>query len=137
MFRKNFELIVKRKEFIKVLFSSISLLLIYLWNKLIENIYTHNQKRKAVLLTTDLSNGITIKEDFIIVKDDKKIKVLSTKCTHLGCRINNFQNGMFTCPCHGSQYDLDGNVTKGPAIKNLTELNFNTDKLKNQITISL
>jgi cytochrome b6-f complex iron-sulfur subunit len=41
---------------------------------------------------------------------------LSAICTHLGCEVG-FQSGSnnFLCPCHGSMYDSQGNVTRGPA----------------------
>jgi cytochrome b6-f complex iron-sulfur subunit len=43
---------------------------------------------------------------------------LSTVCTHLGCIVKQEGAG-FACPCHGSQFKLDGAVTKGPAPKAL------------------
>ncbi len=39
-------------------------------------------------------------------------------CTHLGCVPNKTDKG-WSCPCHGSEYDLSGRVLKGPAPKNL------------------
>ena len=39
--------------------------------------------------------------------------VLST-CSHSGCEVAKRKNG-FECPCHGSEYDLEGHVVKGPA----------------------
>eukprot|EP00931_Biecheleriopsis_adriatica_P069635 TRINITY_DN43462_c0_g1_i1.p2 TRINITY_DN43462_c0_g1~~TRINITY_DN43462_c0_g1_i1.p2 ORF type:complete len:220 (+),score=40.11 TRINITY_DN43462_c0_g1_i1:37-696(+) len=43
------------------------------------------------------------------------------ECTHLGCLVNwsRVQN-KFVCPCHGSEYDDQGSVIKGPAPKNLS-----------------
>ena len=47
-------------------------------------------------------------------------------CTHLGCiPLGNKptdprgEYGGYLCPCHGSQYDVDGRVTHGPAPLNL------------------
>lgn len=40
---------------------------------------------------------------------------LSRVCTHAGCTINLASQG-FACPCHGSRYNLQGNVTNGPAV---------------------
>lgn len=40
---------------------------------------------------------------------------------HLGCRVNDESNG-FTCPCHGSQFDATGKLTRGPAKKDLRKL---------------
>jgi Rieske Fe-S protein len=37
------------------------------------------------------------------------------KCTHLGCTLPNFQNGIVTCLCHGSQFNEQGAVVRGPA----------------------
>lgn len=38
------------------------------------------------------------------------------KCTHLGCTPNWFaQEKRFKCPCHGSNFNLDGDVLAGPA----------------------
>jgi len=44
---------------------------------------------------------------------------LSPICTHLGCRVRKARDG-FECPCHGSRYDLSGQVINGPAARNLT-----------------
>jgi cytochrome b6-f complex iron-sulfur subunit len=49
-----------------------------------------------------------------VVRDGAKLAALSTTCTHLGCIIGLSDTG-FACPCHGSRYDQDGNVTGGPA----------------------
>lgn len=47
---------------------------------------------------------------------------LSRVCTHQGCVISLASNG-FTCPCHGSRYDTQGNVLNGPATRALARLN--------------
>ncbi len=53
-----------------------------------------------------------------IVRDGDKLAAISTTCTHLGCIVAPSATG-FHCPCHGSQFDVDGNVTGGPAPKAL------------------
>ena len=53
-----------------------------------------------------------------IVREGNKVAAISTTCTHLGCIIGLSDTG-FACPCHGSRFDTDGNVTGGPAPKPL------------------
>jgi cytochrome b6-f complex iron-sulfur subunit len=53
-----------------------------------------------------------------VVRDGNKLAAISTTCTHLGCIVGVADTG-FACPCHGSRYDQDGNVTGGPAPKAL------------------
>ena len=53
-----------------------------------------------------------------VVREGQKLAVISTVCTHLGCTVNISDTG-FSCPCHGSRYDQDGNVVSGPAPKSL------------------
>ncbi len=53
-----------------------------------------------------------------VVREGNKIAAISTTCTHLGCIVAPSETG-FSCPCHGSRYDTDGNVTGGPAPKAL------------------
>jgi cytochrome b6-f complex iron-sulfur subunit len=38
---------------------------------------------------------------------------LSTRCKHRGCQVEP-EADRFVCPCHGSEYALDGAVLKGP-----------------------
>ncbi len=49
-----------------------------------------------------------------VVRDGNKLAAISTTCTHLGCIVGLSDTG-FACPCHGSRFDQDGNVTGGPA----------------------
>jgi len=53
-----------------------------------------------------------------VVRDGDRMAAISTTCTHLGCIVATSETG-FACPCHGSRYDQDGNVTGGPAPKRL------------------
>ncbi|MEJ2730292.1 MAG: ubiquinol-cytochrome c reductase iron-sulfur subunit [Deltaproteobacteria bacterium] len=41
---------------------------------------------------------------------------LSRTCTHLGCTVPWVEKEMkFACPCHGSAFDITGNVINAPA----------------------
>ncbi len=49
-----------------------------------------------------------------LIASDEGIGALSLVCTHLGCIVRDTGEG-FICPCHGSKFDSNGNVTGGPA----------------------
>lgn len=51
----------------------------------------------------------------IVRESDRRFHALSMQCTHEGCPVNPPVRGVITCPCHGSQYDLNGHVRMGPA----------------------
>jgi cytochrome b6-f complex iron-sulfur subunit len=51
------------------------------------------------------------------------VLALDDRCTHLGCRQKwNPEKLAFECPCHGSEFDLQGMVTRGPATRALPRL---------------
>ncbi|MEK7728092.1 MAG: Rieske 2Fe-2S domain-containing protein [candidate division KSB1 bacterium] len=56
-------------------------------------------------------------------------------CTHQNCTITNFSNSTYTCPCHGSQFNTSGQVTKGPANTSLKK--YQTQFANNQLTITV
>jgi len=39
-------------------------------------------------------------------------------CTHRGCELN-VGGGIYSCPCHGSEFSVTGKVLEGPAIRDL------------------
>jgi Rieske Fe-S protein len=53
-----------------------------------------------------------------IYRGDAGVYAISTVCTHLGCIVKASEKG-FDCPCHGSKFNKDGSVVKGPAPKGL------------------
>ncbi len=51
-----------------------------------------------------------------IVREKDRMYAMFTRCTHLGCTPNWFpEDGIFKCPCHGSQYYSNGVNFAGPA----------------------
>lgn len=56
------------------------------------------------------------------------------RCTHQGTELQAFGDRL-QCPAHGSEFDSNGNVTNGPAAKNLR--NFQVTIQHDQLKISL
>lgn len=51
-----------------------------------------------------------------VVRNQVGLYVVKASCTHLGCNISWFRSeGRFKCPCHGSFFDVEGEVIGGPA----------------------
>ena len=51
---------------------------------------------------------------------DQGLMALYKVCTHLGCLYNwNTQENKFICPCHGSQFQGNGDYIQGPAPRSL------------------
>jgi Rieske Fe-S protein len=55
-----------------------------------------------------------------VLREGSEFTAISRICTHKRCVLkwNEERNGL-RCPCHGSAFDVHGNVTKGPAKENL------------------
>jgi len=59
---------------------------------------------------------------------------LTTVCTHQQCTVQNVSGNVYTCPCHGSQFDPSGRVVRGPATQPLHQ--FSSALLNNVLTIN-
>lgn len=54
--------------------------------------------------------------------------VLKNVCTHMSCQTAwNADEASWDCPCHGSRYNPDGSVLKGPAAAPLSALGFRVE----------
>lgn len=62
-----------------------------------------------------------------IVRRGEKLFALSSYCTHRKCKLKAEGNHTFYCPCHGSTFDPDGHVTKGPARRDLPVLSISSN----------
>jgi nitrite reductase/ring-hydroxylating ferredoxin subunit len=49
---------------------------------------------------------------------------ISSTCPHLGCTVRSVAKG-FSCPCHGSLFDANGQVTSGPSPRPLSWFGLN------------
>lgn len=54
-----------------------------------------------------------------VLRDDQGFYAISNRCTHTGCIVPCPVDGVMTCPCHGSEYNANGDVQVGPALDDL------------------
>jgi cytochrome b6-f complex iron-sulfur subunit len=103
--------------------------------------------------STHDSNKITVaRSEFWMIKKDEKVKrtfvLINTEdsefpiclynteednylavlleCTHKGCELN-VGGGIYSCPCHGSEFTIAGQVLEGPAEENLRAFTTSVD----------
>lgn len=65
-----------------------------------------------------LAQGLKGDPTYIVVQNDGSLASfgINAVCTHLGCVVPwNSAENKFKCPCHGSQYNAEGKVVRGPA----------------------
>lgn len=68
-------------------------------------------------------------------RTEEGMLVLDDRCTHLGCRFAwNRDRKLFECPCHGSEFDVQGKVRRGPASRPVSRL-FMRDDGKGKIRL--
>ena len=67
--------------------------------------------------------GYVYENDIIIAYlGNDEYFALSKICTHNQCTVEyNDEKELLVCPCHGSEYNIDGDVTSGPAEDPLKE----------------
>ncbi len=54
---------------------------------------------------------------------------LNPTCPHQGCAVDLGDNGeQLACPCHGSQFTLEGELVEGPATTGLTNYEVKTEE---------
>jgi Rieske Fe-S protein len=56
---------------------------------------------------------------YVLALGGRTFAALSPICTHRGCTVQ-IRATRLVCPCHGSTYDREGRVVRGPAQRALT-----------------
>ncbi|MFA5416851.1 MAG: Rieske (2Fe-2S) protein [Bacteroidales bacterium] len=125
-----------RRLFIKSIAAFMGLTFLGLWHRMVDN-KSKNEIKKPVVVQMAALTGVNFFEDFIVIKKDDQFEVLSSKCTHLGCRIDQQSQDKLMCPCHGSSYRLNGQVVTGPAIKPLLQLAYQISTDQQTLTVEL
>ena len=78
-----------------------------------------------------LAQGLKGDPTYIVVENEGTIANygINAVCTHLGCVVPwNAAENKFMCPCHGSQYNNEGKVVRGPAPLSLALVHANTNE---------
>ena len=90
-------------------------------NKIVNNCkYNYNNIKAYVKALTKQKNIKYINENgieyAIYIDELKKEHKIINKCPHMKCKLifNEFDK-TWDCPCHGSRYNIDGKVIKGPS----------------------
>jgi Rieske Fe-S protein len=67
-----------------------------------------------------LASVVYVAEARVYVGRDRGgLYAMDAVCTHLGCLVQQGDEGGFVCPCHNSAFDDLGNALNGPATKPL------------------
>lgn len=106
----------------------------------------------ATFMTDPAEGEVSRRTAFIrnngIFQNEPSFTIISNRCAHLGCpvqpngpigktsdettkngqvRLIQAQPAGFGCPCHGGQYDTEGNRTAGPPVRALDRYDFEID----------
>jgi len=78
----------------------------------------------------------TSEKILVVHRGGGKLSAVSAICTHMGCNVNyDIELGLLVCPCHGSQFSLEGQKIKGPATRPLKQ--YSVQARDGQIVINI
>lgn len=117
---------LKRRSFVKKVLNILGLLFgIIFFYRFLMPTKNNNLDIVTIKLSDIPGEGALIlpEKKLAVLRTKGRFEVYSTVCTHLGCNVSFSKEG-FSCPCHGSKFDIWGNVLKGPAVKPLNKVKF-------------
>lgn len=119
----------ERRSFLKYLWSALITVIVAMasWGALRFSLFKGSQQKRREISPEVLDNIHSDAPSHVasaglwLRRDDKGgIIGLDDRCTHLGCRQRwNPECSIFECLCHGSEFDVHGNVIRGPAKKSI------------------
>ncbi|WP_100447535.1 QcrA and Rieske domain-containing protein [Glycomyces xiaoerkulensis] len=86
--------------------------------------------RTPLASTSDVpvGGGIVAEETVIVQPSEDEFLAYSAVCPHQGTTVQAPDDeGVITCPNHGSQFDLEGELVQGPAETGLTEVDITVE----------
>ena len=98
-------------------------------------------KRSELAELLAINNAVLIRaagltEPILLIHmEDGSFLAVGAKCTHLGCTVRPAGN-FLTCPCHGSTFNLEGEVVRGPAQKPLSRYRVEATDERIRIAVS-
>lgn len=85
-------------------------------------VFHYGKVYAQALWKKNVPNYVTIKNVLygVYVDDNDEKHIVKLLCPHMKCNlIFNREEKTWDCPCHGSRFDLDGNVIEGPAAESI------------------
>lgn len=123
-----------RRRFFRLLTWGVLFLFVWLLGRTTRRA-RHLQRHKRIVLPEELPEGVSFLEEVIVVRHGDRLTLLEARCTHLGCTIDRHEGNILQCPCHGSQFDEEGRVVKGPATRPLNHLSWHREKESGRIVV--
>jgi len=123
-----------RRKLLRRLGAILSIPISILWIKGIDRTFEVSAKIK-IMIPKELAEGITFLDKIIINKNGGYIRVFSSSCSHLGCKIKSEIDNKLICPCHGSKFDYEGKPIVGPAVKQLERIELQRDKKTGEVIV--
>ncbi len=106
LFNPKREITIKRT--INFLVDSFNISKIYISTKINKNRSFYNSNVKF--------ENIDGKNYGVYIDENNKKHIVRNLCPHMKCSlVFNYMDKTWDCPCHGSRFDIDGNVIKGPS----------------------
>ncbi len=119
----------ERRSFLKYLWSALVAVIVAMasWGALRFVLFRGDQEKRRQIspefirnIHSDTPFHVASARMWVRQDSQGEITGLDDRCTHLGCRQKwNAERGLFECLCHGSEFDVHGNVLRGPAKKSI------------------
>lgn len=100
-------------------------------------VITNSGNRITLDLTNENLEGLKTEGGWLLISaantlvvnvDGTVIRSFTSVCTHAGCSKDwGFSDNRFECTCHGSRFNTNGEVVRGPATRDLAEFTVVTE----------